>query len=146
MNQPFNRYLGDLYGNVSLVNDTIKALLLYDSYTLNVDHDFVSDLAPGTNELNDPSYSRLTITGKLITYDDTNNWGVFTCTNPNWATLASPAAIAAMVIYKHVGASDNANPLIFWIDEGFPRTPNGGAFLVRVPTLGLSRAMRKAAA
>lgn len=129
-----------LDGTLDLTNDVIRAMLVTSGYTANADHDFVSDLTPGSNELSGTGYARITLSSKAFSTDDANDRGEFDAADLTWNAINAGTA-AALIIYKQTGGSD-ATPadddLIAHIDTGgFPITTNGGDLTIQVNAEGL---------
>jgi hypothetical protein len=115
-----------LNGTLDLVADPIYAVLVTGGYTPNPDHDFVSSV--GANELSGTGYSRKLLTSKSVTEVDSSDRAEFTADNLQWTAINAGTA-SGVVLYKRVGASDNAaaDVLIAHIDSGgFPVVTNGG--------------------
>ncbi len=93
----------------------IRCLLLKSGYTFDPDHDFVSDLTPGSNEITVSGYARQTMTGEVITRDDTNNRVMFDAGDVTFSALAAGETIVAAVLFIY-NAADASAQLLAYID------------------------------
>lgn len=125
-------------GTISLVSDTIKAILVTSSYTPNADHDFADDL---TNELSGTGYTggfagsgRKTLTSKSWATDTTNDRAEFTATIPPW-TAINAGSPKYLILVKEI-TNDAATRLIAYLDLGTVTT-NGGDLTVTANAEGL---------
>lgn len=116
--------LGD--SSLSWTGDTIRSLLVDSGYSYNPDHNFVSDVSG--DEVADASYARVTLTGKSVTEDDTNDEATLDADPIDYGALnnVTPAGI---VIFKFV-TNDGDSPLIQFIDDGFGVAANGAGYVV----------------
>lgn len=120
-------------GDLDLDTADVRALLVTNAYTPNVDHDYVSDVV--ANEYNGSGYVRKALTTLAVSLDDANNWVKFASDNVVWTALGAGAAAASYIILYKYNASDNAAELICCGD--FTDTNgNGGDFTVNCPTNG----------
>ena len=116
-----------LSGAINLTSDTIKIMLLNDTYTPDPDDDYVSDVV--TKELVNDSgsgYERKTLANKEFTEDDVNDKGIFDADNVLYTAIDTTLDIAVIVIYKDTG-TDATSTLILAIDTmtGLPKPTNG---------------------
>ena len=99
---------------INFPTDTIKAILVTDSYTYSTDHEFLSDLGTtvGTAQ---------TLANKTVTD------GVFDADDITFATLAPGSNLKAVILYKDTGVA-GTSALIDYIDTvtGLPMATNGG--------------------
>ena len=99
---------------INFPTDTIKAILVTDSYTYSTAHEFLSDLGTtiGTAQ---------TLANKTVTD------GVFDAGDITFATLAPGSNLKAVVLYKDTGVA-GTSALIDYIDTvtGLPMATNGG--------------------
>lgn len=113
----------------NLATDTIKAMLVRNTYTFGATHNVVSDLTPASNEVTGGGYARQTLASKTITEDDTNNRAVFSAANLSFSNI-SGTNISAVILFKDTG-SDGTSPLLCYIDSGgFPLTVTGLAIAI----------------
>ena len=103
-----------LTAGVNFLTDTIKAVLVPDSYVFSAAHEFLSDIGTtvGTAQ---------TLTNKSVTD------GVFDADNSLCPALAAGTNLKAVVLYKETGVA-GSSPVIDYIDTvtGLPMTTNGG--------------------
>ena len=103
-----------LTAGINFLTDTIKAILVTDSYTYSTAHEFRSDLGTtvGTAQ---------TLTNKSVTD------GVFDADDITFATLAPGSNLKAVILYKDTGVA-GTSALIDYIDvvTGLPMATNGG--------------------
>ena len=120
-----------------LIAGTIKVLLVTSGYTPNKDHDFVSDLVPGTNELSGFGYERKTLTNKTLTEDDANDRAVFDDGDDvTWTAIDAGTAAAAVLFIQKTNDADSI--LLAYIDSGgFPFTTNGGDLVIEWNAAGI---------
>lgn len=105
----------------------IRVLLVNETETFDPDDNFVSDVVG--NEISVSGYSRQSLGTRTVTEDDTNNRVVLNAATTAFGALAAGQTINAAIIYRHVGGTDSANPLIGFID--LTNTPtNGGTFSI----------------
>jgi hypothetical protein len=120
---------GCLNGSIDLNTDDIRVLLVDDTYTFNEDtHVFVDDVSG--DELAGVGYERKALGSEAVTAE--TGMAVFDAANVNWASIAAGETIGGIVVYKHVGADDSANPLICWVDTTNLAT-GGGAVDITWP-------------
>lgn len=110
------------------------------SYTVDKDHDFVSDLT-GLVEISVASYARQTVASKAVTINDTSNRVELTFDNVDFGNLESGQTVRALIFYVQTGGNDSSasnDPLIAYIDTatGLPATLGGGDFLVTIDAAG----------
>lgn len=132
----FNRAKKEIFdGTIDLLADTIKVMLVNNTYTFNPDDDFIGSGGGtvGGAELSGTGYTggfngagRKTLGTKSITEDDTNNRAVFAAANSQWSAI-NAGTIAACVLVKE-GTTDADSKLIAYIDNAaqFPLVTNGG--------------------
>ena len=99
---------------INFPTDTIKAILVTDSYAYSTAHEFLSDLGTtvGTAQ---------TLANKTVTD------GVFDADDITFATLAPGSNLKAVILYKDTGVA-GTSALIDYIDTvtGLPMATNGG--------------------
>ena len=114
----------------------LRLLLVKSGYVYNPDHQFVSDLTPGSNELSGTGYSRKTLTGKATSQDNTNDRAELDCDDVTFTGINAGTAIAAVVFVQVTNDSDSW--LVGYYDEGgFPFATNGGNLTLQVNSEGL---------
>lgn len=117
---------------IDLGADTIKAMLVNTTLTVNPDNDFVADIV--ANEISTGGYTggfggsgRKLLASKTITADDANDRGAFGCANITWAALATGATIGGIVLFKEL-TSDALSPLICYL--AITNLPTNGSDVV----------------
>ena len=91
---------------------TYRILLVSSLYTVDVDHNFVSDVV--AFEIVGAGYSRQDLAGRTATEDDALDRADFAADNPSW-TFATPLTPSGAVIYKFV-TTDLDSPLVCFVD------------------------------
>lgn len=104
-----------LSAQVNFVDDTIKVVLVSNTYAYNPSHEFLNDLLVnviGTAQ---------TLSGKTVI------GGAFDADDITFPIIASGSTIKALVIYRETGIPATA-PLLVYFDTltGFPALTNGG--------------------
>lgn len=102
----------------SLVDDTIKILLIDPSYVFDPDHDFVSSITGGsTKELSGTGYTagfggsgRKTLASKTVTQDNATDRSFFDAADLTWVGL-NAGTVGAFGLWKPVTA-DGDSPLL----------------------------------
>lgn len=124
---------GDL---VDWVNDTIKVLLLQNSYTYDKTDRFVADLTPATHEHDGSGYARVTVGGQTMAIRDDANGLKYDSNDIVFTNLAAGSLdIRYAAFYRHV-ATDADHKLLFIVDFGTDQTPTGVDFQVIAPSTG----------
>ncbi len=130
----YNRGIQDLLKGALWEGGGDYRLLLLNnagSYSFNADHDFVSDLTPGTNECTGTGYARKTLAGMVATLDDTNDQVKCDATDPSVYSGANFGVVQAAVVFRFV-TNDAASPLLAYLDgASFPVTTNGGDLTIQ---------------
>lgn len=106
-------------GDIDLLTDTIKVMLVTSAYTFDADHDFANDV---TGELTVSGYTggfggagRKTLASKTVTIDNTNDRAYFDAADVSWTALGAGETIGGAILLKEV-TNDAASPLIAFID------------------------------
>jgi hypothetical protein len=118
-----------LNGGADLNTDDIRVMLVDDTYSFDEDLHIYADDVSG-DELAGVGYERKALTGEAISAE--TGMAVFDADNVQWASIAAGETIGGIVIYKHVGADDSANPLLIWVDTSNLAT-GGGAVDITWP-------------
>ena len=129
-----------LQGDVDLLGDTLKAVLLNNGYAPNKDHEFVSDI--NTWENSGAGYAagfggsgRKTLSGKTLSIDDTNDIVVFDCSDVVWPGLLC-GTVAYIAIVRE-NASDADSDVICVVELEAHRVTNGAEWTWIVDALGV---------
>jgi len=124
-----------LAGNIDLLTDTIKVMLVTSSYTPNIDTD--TKRSDVTNEVTGTGYTAggVALASKAVTQNNTTNRGEFDCAD----IVINDAEITARgaVIYKSRGGLSSADELVGYLDFGSDITSMGGDFKITINVLGL---------
>lgn len=110
--------------NINFVSDTIRILLLQETYTLDKAHQFITNLTPGTHELSVGGYSRGTLASPSITKNTTLHRIIYDGANYDFGALATGQNIRYIILAKHV-TDDTDSPLIVCLDLGTNVPTNG---------------------
>lgn len=124
-------------GEIDLLNDTIKVMLVGSTYTANANQDYVNPSAYQM-ELDGTGYAggyggsgRKTLASKTIVEDDTNARAEFNAAPVTWTSINAGTAAAAVIIRERASTGDTMSELIGYVDTGgFPIVTNGGDFTV----------------
>lgn len=116
-----------IIGNSSLdwASDTIRTLLVDNTYVYDPDDNFVSDIS---GEVVDGSYARVTLGNKGVTEDDTNDLASLDADPADYGALTGVTP-AGIVVFKVV-TNDADSPLISFHSDGFGATANGAGYVV----------------
>ncbi len=127
-------------GDLSLLNDNIRIMLVDSSYVANQDNDKVD--AGGANdpidaELSGAGYCRITLAGRTINEDDANDRAEYDADDVTWPGINAGTAAAA-IVFKESAVGDTQSILIALIDTGgFPITTNGGDLTIQFNAEGI---------
>jgi hypothetical protein len=115
-------------GQVNLLTDTIK-IMLVNSYSVDVDnHNYVSDIS--AYEVNGTGYTSggMNLVNKAIIRNDVNDRTQFSATNVQWdnSSITSTGAI----IYKDISSDKTISPLICYVDFGAIKQSVNTPFLI----------------
>jgi len=124
-----------LKGDIDLLVDTIKVMLVGSGYTPNQDtHDFINDVS--AQEITGEGYTAggATLGTKTVTQDDTNNRAVFDAANVVWANSTITAYGA--VFYKDSG-DPATSPVLFYKDFGGVEESADGNFTLNFSADGI---------
>jgi hypothetical protein len=117
---------------------TYRVLQLKGSgYTVNKDHDFVSDLTVASNENDATDYVRKTLSNPTESIDDTNDRVTYDADDIVWTGLggATNATVSAHVLYRFI-TNDAASILMGYYDTTDTAT-NNTDFTFQVSSSGL---------
>jgi len=127
-------------GSIDLLTDTIKVMLVDNTYTFDADHAFVDDISG--DELSGTGYTggfagagRKTLGSKAVNQDDTNDRAEFDSTaDVTWTSLDSGTVRAAILI-KEI-TNDAASIPIAYLDLG-DEASTGGDFVIEWDSEGI---------
>ncbi len=108
---------GMMGGDIDLNTDDIRVILLKSGYTYSAAHQYVSDLTPGSYEI-DRSASTMTSLDVSA--------GVFDAADHTISAVAGGDTVEKFVIYKY-NVADSAAALVYYNDQatGLPLSTNG---------------------
>lgn len=125
----YNSFKRDIMnGSIDLDTDDIKVMLVTSSYTPDQDtHTKRSDI---TNEVAGTGYTAggASLSGKVVSVDNTDNEGVFDADDLTWASSTITARGA--VLYKARGGVSSADELICFFDFTTDRSSSVGNFTI----------------
>lgn len=118
-----------------------RVLLLDDAgtYTFDKDHDFLTDLTLGSNELSTTNYVRKALASEAESTNDTADEVRLDATDVTWTALGPASAgptIQAAIVYFFVSADADSVPFLY-LDDGMPRAVNGGDVTIQWNSEGL---------
>ncbi len=129
------QYIGD--GTIDMDDDTLKCMLLADTYTPAATHSVKADIVAhelaAANGYNTGGY-----TLQDVVYADTAGITMFDASDPVWTSASFIARYA--VVYSDTPSSP-ADPLIVLLDFLANKTGQGGNFYVTIHANGLMRAV-----
>ncbi len=123
-----------LNGAIDWDTDTINAILVTSSYTMDIDtHAFRSDI---TNEVTGTGYTAggQALASKTVTQDNTNDRAVFDSNDPSWTTATITAR--AVVHAKIRGGASSADEIGGYWDFGSNIVSTAGTFTIVVNSGG----------
>lgn len=130
-------------GNLNWASAVLRVMLerSTSTYSVNKDHDFVSDLASFV-EISVASYSRQTLGSAAVNIDDANDRVELDCADISFGSLETGQTARALIFYVQTGGNDASasdDPLILYLDTatGLPATLGGGAVSVTINAEGL---------
>lgn len=109
----------------------IRATLISDAYSFDVDDNFVVDLGTGAPDRLGTDY---TILSEAIVEDDTNDIAYVDCADPVWNAVAGGATVHGCVMHKFV-TNDSDSDVICFVDVTNTAT-NGGDITINIAALG----------
>lgn len=119
----YNRFkLGQLNGSavVDFDTDNINVMLLRNTYVPDFDtHDFLDDVRAYEVSVSGYTAGGQALAAKTAAVDTTNDWINVDANDPSWS-IPSGATMTCRygVVYKVVGTTDGASPLIGLFDFG----------------------------
>ena len=114
----------------------IKVMLVNDAYTVDPDHQFVSDIE--SYEVSGGAYARLLVTGREIALDTVNDKVILDCDDIDFSELDC-GVVGGAILYAQTGSDDSTPEDDVLI--GFVDTPNiitnGTDVSIQTQSLGL---------
>jgi hypothetical protein len=122
---------------INLLTDTIKVMLVSNTYTADKDHDFVSSITGGTSkELTGTGYTagfggsgRKTLASKTVTQNNSTDVAIFDAADVTWTGI-NAGTVGYVVVIKEV-TSDSDSPIIAIHDLATDVVTNGGDYTVQ---------------
>lgn len=119
----YNKFFEYVNGVIDLNNDTIKLMLVGNSYVPDVTHDVLADIVPASNELEEidsPNNGYLTggkaLTGQSFLAQDSPALSKFSADNMAWPALTGVFRYGVLYAEKTISVSPAiVNPLIGYI-------------------------------
>jgi hypothetical protein len=114
-------------GEINLVSNDIRVMLIMTNTTADTQRD------PNTisgfttlDECDGSNYSRITLSGKSLFENATNNRAEFKASNVIFTSLGiGTRQVQAALVYKHVTNDSDSVPLVFFDTNGFPFNGDG---------------------
>lgn len=130
-----------LEASIDLDADTIKVMLLKDTFTPAMDtHEFVDD-ASGANDLIDHEYTGANYVRKTLLNADViaiTAGGKFDADDLTWTSLGSSGTgVKYAAVFKDAGVGDTSNPVICLFTLDPARDPGGGNWTLSFDAGGL---------
>ena len=127
-------------GNIDLLGDTIKVLLVGSSYTPDKDHTVVSDVSSA--ELTGTGYTggfsgsgRKTLGSKSIGVNNSTDKAYFLAANSSW-TAINAGTVAYAILCKEI-TDDAHSPIICCVDISPDVPTNGGDYTIQWDSAGI---------
>lgn len=122
---------------VDYISDNIAVLLVDNTYSFDVSHEFVDDLSGEAVNDTGSGYARIALEGKDISLNASANAVVFDSNDVSYTAIATTNTLAGAVLYKDTG-SDATSDLVAFIDFADLST-NGSDVDLQINTNGLFR-------
>ncbi len=120
----YNRGLYEIQQqNLDFVNDTIKALILDDTHTPDINDDYLDEVT--ADEVSGTNYSRITLSNKSIVLDDGYNSTYFTTDDLVFGTVDVDQKMGYIVVYKDTGDATTSPLIHLHQPDGFPADGTG---------------------
>lgn len=124
-----------LNGEIDLTNDTIKVALCTSSYSPNIDtHEDFADITNEVADGNGYTAGGQALAGKNGSVDNTNDLGLFDCTDPQWTTATFTYRYA--IFYQDTG-TPTTSLLIAYYDFATDQVVSNGTATLQIDTTGL---------
>jgi len=121
--------------NADWISDTVKAILLLNTYTPDQDNDvWVDDIS--AYEASGGGYARITLGTKTRVYDGASNTLTLSCAGPITFPGLTLTGVRYMAI-MHDSGSDATSPLVAYMDFESDQAPTAQDLKVSVPVAGL---------
>lgn len=124
-------------GSIDWENDTLKVILLQNTYTYDDTHEFVADLTPATHEHDGGGYVRGTLGGAAVSQRADAKGAVYDANDVTFTALAAGTADLRYAAIAKLVTVDADSPLVCLLDFGADQTPDGSDFQIAWATTGL---------
>ncbi|HUX15384.1 MAG TPA: hypothetical protein VMW52_02870 [Phycisphaerae bacterium] len=131
-----------LKGNIDLVNDDIRVLLVMTNTTADTEKD-VDDIDELTtlDEMDGANYARKALTGEAVSEDEANDRGEFDADDVTWSALGDGTRqIAAAIVYKFLTIDIDSIPIAYIDDSPYPLDPGGADHVIQWNAEGIIQA------
>lgn len=122
---------------VDYASDNIAVLLVDNTYSFDVSHEFVDDLSGEAVNDTGSGYARIALEGKDISLNASANAVVFDSNDVSYTAISTTNTLAGAVLYKDTG-SDATSDLVAFIDFADLST-NGSDVDLQINANGLFR-------
>jgi hypothetical protein len=128
-----NKFLFNLAsGDMHLDTDTFRCYLL-NGWTPNIDtNHYLSDISANEIALSGYTAGGVTLSGKTLTEDDTNDRTAWDFDNPTWASIASGSISRAAII--HWTGTASTSTIVCNIEVS---NSNGQSYTITIPSGGI---------
>lgn len=127
---------GFFNGEIDLVANDIRTLLLVGAVTIDPDHLTVAAVLAANTEAVEASYGRQTLATKVVTRNDTADRAEYSAATINYGALDNVTP-TAMLVFKFI-TNDAASIPLSIHDTGFGSPANGAGYTIELPN-GLLR-------
>ena len=134
----YNEYKKEI-GNIAWNTATVKAMLVDNTYTLDIDtHSQKDEIDTLAVEISGTGYTAggMALANKAITRDDVNDWSKFDADDVIWS--ASTLTARGAIIYLDTGVPATST-LIAYVDFVSDKVSSAGDFVIQWHTDGVFR-------
>ncbi len=129
----------DLFLTTSATWSSIAALLVDNTYSVDLDDEFIDEgggTGPVSGEISNTGYSRQNLTGEVVVVDLVNDEVQCDADNINFGNIEAGDQPYAVVTYIWYGADTNSNVITHNLLTD-PAVPNGGSYTCNVNAEGV---------
>lgn len=125
-------------GSIDFANDTLKVILLKNTYTPSIDSDEYYDDVSANEVATGGGYTAggVTLSAKSVTHDDGTDKGIFDCGDPSWTADGTGFTCRYAVLMKDTGVAGTSALIAYW-DFGGDQNPVSISFTLIVNVAGL---------
>ncbi len=134
----YNEYKKEI-GNINWASDTVKVMLVDNTYTLDIDaHSNKDDIDGLSVEVSGTGYTAggESLANKSVTRDDANDWSKYDADDVTWASSTITARGA--IVYLDSGTASTST-LIAYVDFVTDKSSSSGDFIIQWHTDGVFR-------